>query len=284
MSTRTRTIRPLRPEEVGLALDWAAAEGWNPGLSDGPCFLTQDPEAFLLVEVEGEPAAVISAARYGAGFGFIGFYICRPGMRGQGHGWAVWQAAMQRLQGQLIGLDGVVAQQENYQRSGFALAWRNIRYQAEQALAPEASQEGVIPAAGLPLAEIAALDSRAFPAPRDGFWGAWIAAPGHVALALRRGTRLSGFAVLRPCRSGAKIGPLLAEDPDAARTLFAALLARAPVGPVALDLPEPNADARAMAEAAGMAPVFETARMYAGGPAPATDLRLVYGLTSFELG
>jgi hypothetical protein len=284
MNAKVRTIRPLRPEEIGLALDWAAAEGWNPGVQDGPCFLAQDSGAFLLAEVEGAPAAVISATRYGAGFGFIGFYICRPELRGEGHGWAVWQAAMQRLQGRLVGLDGVLAQQENYKKSGFALAWRNIRYQAERPQAPQASQEGVIPASGLSLTEISAIDSRAFPEPREEFWAAWIAAPGHVALALRRATRLSGFGVLRPCQSGSKIGPLLAEDPAAARSLFAALLARAPTGPVALDLPEPNADARAMAEAAGMAPVFETARMYARGPAPATDLRLIYGVTSFELG
>jgi hypothetical protein len=142
----------------------------------------------------------------------------------------------------------------------------------------------VVPAATLSISEIAALDFRVFPAPRDDFWAAWIGAPGHVALALRRGAKLAGFAVLRPCRSGSKIGPLLAEDGAAARILFAALLARAPAGPVALDLPEPNADACAMAEAAGMSPVFETARMYAGGPAPRTDLRLLYGVTSFELG
>ena len=50
-----------------------------------------------------------------------------------------------------------------------------------------------------------------------------------------------------------------------------------------LDLPEPNVDAIAMATEAGMAPAFETARMYAG-PAPALPLRGIYGITSFELG
>ena len=52
---------------------------------------------------------------------------------------------------------------------------------------------------------------------------------------------------------------------------------------VFLDLPEPNGDAMAMAREAGMAPVFEAARMYAG-PAPALPLSGIYGITSFELG
>jgi hypothetical protein len=38
-----------------------------------------------------------------------------------------------------------------------------------------------------------------------------------------------------------------------------------------------------MAQEAGMAPVFETARMYAG-PAPDLPLAQIYGITSFELG
>ena len=106
------------------------------------------------------------------------------------------------------------------------------------------------------------------PAPHDSF---------------RCGDGLRGLAVLRPCREGSKIGPLFAEDPVAARALFAALLAAAPTGPVFLDLPEPNADALAMARDAGMAPAFETARMYAGA-APVLPLHRVYGITSFELG
>ncbi|MGA7331101.1 MAG: GNAT family N-acetyltransferase, partial [Pseudolabrys sp.] len=27
-------IRSMRPDEISIAVDWAAAEGWNPGLAD----------------------------------------------------------------------------------------------------------------------------------------------------------------------------------------------------------------------------------------------------------
>ena len=39
-------IRAMRPGEIALAADWAAAEGWNPGDGDAACFATVDPRAF----------------------------------------------------------------------------------------------------------------------------------------------------------------------------------------------------------------------------------------------
>jgi hypothetical protein len=48
-------------------------------------------------------------------------------------------------------------------------------------------------------------------------------------------------------------------------------------------VPEPNAAAITMARDAGMAPAFETARMYAG-QAPKLPIEQIYGITSFELG
>ena len=46
-------VRTMRPQEVALVLDWAAQEGWNPGLADAACFAAVDPEGFLLGGVCG---------------------------------------------------------------------------------------------------------------------------------------------------------------------------------------------------------------------------------------
>lgn len=278
------TCRPMRRAELDLAIEWAAAEGWNPGLHDADAFWAADPEGFWLAELGGEPIASVSVVRYGPGFGFLGFYIVRPEWRGQGHGYALWQASMAHLGDRCVGLDGVVAQQDNYRKSGFTLAHRNIRFGAQRATPPvPASGVAVAPAASLPFAALAAYDAACFQAPRDAFLRAWLAQPGHVALAALREGRVAGFGVLRPCRQGAKIGPLFADGPEEAATLFAALAAAAPAGPLFLDVPETHAAAVALAQAAGMAPVFETARMYTR-PAPPVRAERIFGITSFELG
>jgi hypothetical protein len=95
--------------------------------------------------------------------------------------------------------------------------------------------------------------------------------------------RLTGFGVVRPCRSGYKIGPLFADDPQTAERLLAGLSSRAAGEPIFLDTPEPNLAATSLAERHNMRPVFETARMYTRA-APPVDLRRIFGVTSFELG
>jgi GNAT superfamily N-acetyltransferase len=275
-------IRAMRSGEIAIALDWAAAEGWNPGLADAACFAGVDPSGFLVGEFDGVPAATISCVSYDARFAFLGFYIVRPELRGRGYGPRIWNAAMAHAGSRTVGLDGVVAQQENYRKSGFRLAYRNIRY-GGAVLAHRVPPEAVVDLADVALADVAADDATVFPAARDSFLRAWIDARGHIGRALLREGRLIAWGVIRPCRRGRKIGPLIADDRAAAETVFAALLSAAGSGEVFLDVPGINRDAVALAQCHGLAPVFETARMYTG---PIRPLRLerVFGVTTFELG
>jgi len=277
------TIRPMNRSEIDLAVDWAAEEGWNPGLHDAGSFHAADPEGFLVGLLDGEPVATISAVRYGQDFGFIGFYIVKPTCRGQGYGLRLWNAAMQRLAGRTVGLDGVVAQQDNYRKSGFALAWNNARYEGVGGGAGSAD-EAIVPLATVPFEALDAYDRPFFPDDRRAFLRAWIGQPGAAALGLVQDGRLAGYGVLRSCRRGAKIGPLFADDPQLAERLFVALKARTPQGaPLFLDIPVPHAAALELVQRHGMTRGFETARMYTG-PAPDVPMDRFYGVTSFELG
>src|SRR6187200_1551485 len=119
MARNIMTIRRMRPEEVSIAVDWAASEGWNPGFQDAACFAPVDRQGFFIGEIDGSPAAIISTVNYDARFAFLGFYIVRPDLRGLGLGWQIWQAGMEHAESRVVGLDGVVAQQDNYKKSGF---------------------------------------------------------------------------------------------------------------------------------------------------------------------
>lgn len=135
----------------------------------------------------------------------------------------------------------------------------------------------------LDLDVLAAYDAQVFLTPRPGFLEAWVCQPGTVALGVLRSERLAGYGVLRPCRTGYKIGPLLADDKSLADVLFQKLLARVPGETIFLDVPEPNQAATELAKAHGMRPVFDTARMYKGVP-PVVDLGRTFGVASLELG
>jgi GNAT superfamily N-acetyltransferase len=266
--------------DLALALEWAAAEGWNPGLHDAHCFYSADPQGFFVGERDGLPIGCVSAVRYGSGFGFLGLYIVKAEHRGQGFGLALWRAALDHLGDRVIGLDGVVAQQENYRRSGFRLAFRNIR---QKGRGGGEAPPGLTELAAVPIGEILRYDETAFPAPRAEFLKSWISQPGAVALGVVDGRRLEGYGVLRACREGFKIGPLFADDEKTADRLAAGLMARAPGAPVFLDTPEANPRALALAARYAMAPVFETARMVKNG-APAMQVERCFGVTTFELG
>src|ERR1700751_4290157 len=141
-ATNGLRIRTMRPDEISIAVNWAAAEGWNPGLADDACFAAADPAGFFIGELDGAPAATVSCVNYGEGFAFLGFYIVREDLRGRGFGLAIWNAAIAHAGPRVIGLDGVVAQQQNYRKSGFKLAYANVRYGG--AITADSSQAGII--------------------------------------------------------------------------------------------------------------------------------------------
>ncbi len=276
-------IRTMSRDEVNIAIDWAASEGWNPGLYDADCFYAAGPEGFLVGELNDEPIATISAVTYGETFGFIGFYIVKPEYRGQGYGIQIWNAGLKRLSGRNIGLDGVVVQQDNYKKSGFELAYRNIRYEGMSG-GIQAENPEVIDLSQLPFEVVEAYDQPFFPDSRTRFLKSWLNQPESIALGIMQKGKLSGYGMVRACRSGYKIGPLFADSPELAESLFISMKACVEPGkPIYLDVPELSRDAVVLAEKHKMKLVFETARMYTG-IFPDLPLNRLFGVTSFELG
>ena len=137
--------------------------------------------------------------------------------------------------------------------------------------------------AKLPFDQVEAYDRRHFPAPRPEFLRRWIASPGAYSKGVLNDGRLTGFGVIRPCRSGYKIGPLFADSGIVAEKLFLAMCACVPGEDVFLDVPENNPAAMALARRMNMAEVFGCAKMYYG-PAPALPVDEIFGVTTFELG
>lgn len=276
------TVRNLRAEELPLIRDWADAEGWDPGVHDGQAHYAADPGGFFVGELAGEPVACVSCVAYDESFGFLGQYIVRPGHRGNGYGLRTWQAGVAHLGGRNVGLDGVLAQQANYERSGFRLAHQDIRFRG-----PTGGQSppGLVPLSSVPFGELLGYDRTCFPAPRTEFLRRWVALPESKALAAWAGGELGGYGVVRRSADGWKVGPLFADGAGVAESLYRGLVSGLPAGDVSIDVPaaESNPEAEALARRLGLRELFRTARMYTRG-VPALRARRVFGITTMELG
>jgi len=275
-------IKKMGLEDLRVALDWAAAEGWNPGLGDCEPFHAADPDGFFMAVAPDGQVGCVSAVAYGHDFGFIGFFIVRPDRRGHRVGPDLVHQALARLGGRDIGLDGVEKKISNYENLGFKLAHNNVRYAGTTAAAPLSGE--TFPLEEGHFEELLAFDRRFFPAPRPGFLALWIGPRGGAALGAMEHGKLKGYGVIRPCRQGYKVGPLFAESPELAFALFSDLGASVASGaPLFLDVPAVNPSAVRLAELNRMRPVFKTARMY-NKEFPPLPLDSIYGITSFELG
>ncbi len=278
-------IVALARADVDTLLEWAAAEGWNPG-DEAEVFWNTDPQAYLGVrDDDGRLIGAVATVDYGGRLGVMGLFIVAPPHRGRGLGRQLWyhgrDTLLERLEpGAPIAIDAVPAMARFYRDSGFRQTHdhRRMRILSTVEDVPAAVRRVTAPLGSLP-----DLDTRCFGAPRPGFLGPWLAQPDHVAVA-HVDDRLSGYGVLRGCRHGFKVGPLFAQSAATADALFRGLTAGIPAGSdVFVDVPSVNESAVQWAARRGGQEVFSCARMYHGA-APAADWASVFGVTTLELG
>lgn len=264
-------------------IKWAAEEGWNPGIYDSQSFYAADPNGFLIGLLDDEPISCISVVSYQNNFGFLGFYIVKPDYRGMGYGFQIWNKGIKYLQGHNIGLDGVINQQENYKKSGFKLAYKNLRNQGFS-IKSKKNFPHIHIFSDAYFSKLLEYDAKYFPSTRKAFLHNWTNLPDAQSLISLDNGNINGFGTIRKCLEGYKIGPLYAENENIAEELFLSLISFPEEGKkVFLDTPEINKSALLLANKYKMQVVFETARMYTGD-FPEIDIANIYGVTTFELG
>jgi GNAT superfamily N-acetyltransferase len=266
---------------MDFAISLAAEEGWNPGNNDGTVFYNTDPNGFFVGELDGEVIACKSAVRYADKFGFMGFYIVKKDYRGKNYGIQLWKHAFNRLKDISSGMDGVAEQQANYAKSGYSLAYRQLRYEGKEITGkPSVKLEDL---KDVSIEEIIDYDTSIFPAPRPVFLRLWLSQPNIFVKISTQKNKINGYGVIRPCQVGYKIGPLFADNELIAENLCLALIEFAEGKEVYIDVPDVNKPALELIEKYDMRYVFETARMYNNGR-PQDNPEKVFGVTTFELG
>jgi len=279
-------FKKLDYEGLKTLVQWAAREGWNPGIQDAAVFWATDPDGYYGYYQEGELIAGGSIVSYDGRFGFMGFFIVAPPYRTLGLGRRLWyqrrNTLIQRLNaGASIGMDGVVAMQPFYAEGGFHLAFRDERYERSGenfTLDPHISSFNI-----QEINEIYPLDMECFGFPRAVFLQRWLTMPNAKTFQYTDNKGLRGFAVSRQAISGYKIGPLFADNASIAEALYRACLNSAPGESFYLDIPVIHQAAYELVKKYRARYVFECARMYLGSP-PALAINKVFGITTFELG
>lgn len=304
--TSPLTIRALKASDIPTVTDWARQEGFAPGAGDVAIYRQTDRQGLWMGWLEDEPVGCIAAVRYDPGYAFIGMFLVVPHQRGRGHGVALWRHALQRL-GDVpcIGLEAAPDRVNDYGGWGFRPSSPTLRWQrsggAESGAtsgslhvhAPQFSTSQPDPPCclltgeAIPEAAVQRFDAQREPTPRPHFLHQWLQHPaGTVHALLDRQGACHGFGRIRPCllkeQEGWRIGPLVADQPSAARALLEGLLQRHR-GPVLIDVPGANPEAGAVLTELGFVPLCQTLRMYRG-QVPRVSLAEVYGLACLELG
>jgi GNAT superfamily N-acetyltransferase len=272
--------REMTPADLALVLDWAAAEGWNPGLQDAEAFHAADPGGLFVAEEQGAPVAAISVVNHNDSFAFLGLYLCKPDWRGRGIGYGLWQHAMAHAGMRTVGLDGVPDQQANYARSGFVHAGATTRYagrvEGEGSARVRRPTDADIP-------DLIALEAGASGWHKPAYLATWFrqSAQRSTYVLNRADGTISGVVTVRACRDGAKVGPLVAACAEDAL----ALLRQAAVAfgtDLVIDVPGTSQGLEEVCRSLGLGPGFHTARMYRGkGKAAPQGF---YAVASLELG
>ncbi|MBN2760193.1 MAG: GNAT family N-acetyltransferase [Rhodobacteraceae bacterium] len=254
-------FRTAQLPELAQVLDWAAQEGWNPGLEDAAAFHAADPDGFFVATIGGQTVAAISVVNHCDSFAFLGLYLCHPEFRGQGIGFALWRHALNHAGQRNIGLDGVPAQEANYARSGFVFSGRTLRLSGQ--VAPEPLDYPIASSSDYP--ELEKLDIAANGMSRPRFLRAWLEnQPTRKTVLLRKGGAVCGFATARICRQGCKIGPVVATNAEDAYRLACAAAGGLQQDRVVIDIPDAAASFAALLRQNGFTNDFSTARMFRG--------------------
>ena len=233
----------------------------------------------MAVNQKDEPIASISVVNHTSDFAFLGLYIVAPDFRGRGTGFALWNHALKHAGNRVIGLDGVEAQQENYRTSGFVSVGSTTRFTGQLT---GQRQDEVRSATPDDIPALIEMEAHASGVVKSSYLGAWFSqAATRSTLILESQKQISGLATIRACNEGAKIGPIIAADADAAHKLnsHAATMFD---GPLTVDVPEFANGLMRLCQRLSFERGFRTARMYRGNflpPMPET-----FAVASLELG
>jgi len=271
-------------DDIPFGLDLCRLAHWNQTDADWRRLLALEPGGVFVSEHDGRPCGTAATTCYDTRTAWIGMVLVHPDFRRRGVATALMDHCVRHLRArnvQSIKLDATDQGRPVYVRMGFKDERPIHRYVGvrPQGLAADSAARETDQA---DWPAVARLDEAAFGADRLRLLK-MLAADG-LSAALRDAGQLRGYGFTRPGHEASHLGPVVADDADAARTVVRSLLARMPDGPVIWDVLPDNADAVRLVEGLGLSATRQLTRMVCGATMNPGDVGRVYAAAGFELG
>lgn len=284
------SIEPLQAGDLCGALELSRSAGWNQNEADWRTMLALG-RGWGIRALDGQSrprlAASIVVLPYGTRFAWVSMVLVLPEFRRRGYASRLLRHALAELArtGRGAILDATPQGHAVYVQEGFVDSWGFRRYRREARARHETATANP-PTRALSASDwpaIAALDRPAFGAEREPLLRALAARLPAAARVAERNGRPVGFVLAREGREASQIGPLVADDEDAARALLDAALA-ALDGPVYIDATDRHSALVPWLEARGFAFQRPFTRMLHGLEHAPGDAATIFAVAGPELG
>ena len=277
------SIRAMTVADIPFCVAQTAREGWTSTPADFAVHLAHDPDGCFMATFGGRPAAMVTTTCYGA-TGWIGNLIVVPERRGARLGSLLMAKAISLLEARGMGTLRLEADPLGiriYRRLGFLDEYDSPRFRLDSASAPEPHSVAPLVAADLPA--LTSFDAARFGDDRTRLLPLLLGRARAAFRVPRRGAP-AGYLMLLPGAHGLRIGPWVAEEPQAAHDLLRGALASASGTGVTLAIPGPNRLAQEMVHAAGFRETPSSLRMVRGPTAGGGRPETVYAMASGAVG
>jgi GNAT superfamily N-acetyltransferase len=275
----------LRHDDVEAALELSAQEDWNQTAADWSRLIRLAPQGCYAARSGGRVVGTVTTVAYGRALGWVGMMVVARDARRRGIGRALMEEALRHLRSASIAtikLDATPAGRPLYESLDFAAETGMERWDG---VARHATDVDVREPDGPLLPALYRLDSAPFGADRAQLLSGLLGEPGNGALcSTSRNGDLTGYILMRPGRTSAYVGPLVATTTTAAVRLLDGALSRLRGRNVCLDVHVGGLLPVAVLEERGLTRRRGLTRMTFGVPSRAGTARRVCASAGPELG
>jgi hypothetical protein len=243
-------IRPMTDADLPLGMRLKAQAGWNQTEADWRRYLRLAPDGCFVAELDGTAVGTTATFVFGR-VAWVAMVLVDEAVRGR--------------------VDATPLGRPIYAKLGFVADYTLARYAGVPG--PSRCTTGVESLRPATLAEVECLDEPVTRAARSRLLRRLFEEYPDTFRVVRRGDTVIGFLASRPGTSATQIGPCVAADEGAGRSLLADAVWRYQGQRLFIDVPLPNEPARRAVEALGLTVQRELFRMGRGDPvAEAVDL------------